>query len=97
MEVALTRRARLRKRCDLILARVRATPAWVGSHLSEIFLVCALLSGWTLLTWGIAGLTTPFVWQISYGILLLSFVGWRFLWTVFRDGLYTLSKDSNSK
>ena len=60
---------------------------------AEILLSLALLCGWALLTWGIVLLTTPKVWPISGGLLLLSVCGWRLLWTVFSHGLYSLTRE----
>ncbi len=60
---------------------------------AEILLSLALLTGWAALTWGIALLTTPKVWPLSVGVLLLSLCGWRLLWTVFSHGLYSLTRE----
>lgn len=35
------------------------------------FVTVLLCSGWTLLTWGVAALTTPWVWPIGMGVGLL--------------------------
>jgi hypothetical protein len=58
----------------------------------EALLVVAILGGWGLLTWGLALLTTPKVYPISGGLLLLSCAGWRMLWAIASDGLYTLTR-----
>lgn len=66
--------------------------ALVGKVWREALQAAALLSGWVLLTWGIASLTVWQAWPISAGLLLLSVVGWGFLKTLFANGLYTLSR-----
>ena len=60
---------------------------------AELSLSIALLAGWFLLTWGIVLLTTPKVWPLSAGVLLLSLCGWRLLWTVCSQGLYSLTRE----
>ena len=56
-----------------------------------------IISGWMLITFGIASLLTWEVWPISIGILVLSFVGWGHLRVVFGQGFYTLSRPSKGK
>ena len=60
---------------------------------AELLTALALLGGWLLVTWGVAALTHWAAWPISLGILSVSLGGWRFAWTVARDGLYTLTRD----
>lgn len=78
--------------------RDRALAAWHRLHAAvigaraEIAVGVALLAGWALVTHGVAELLPRGqVWSLSTGFLLLSLVGWRFLWTVVSAGLYTLS------
>jgi hypothetical protein len=62
---------------------------------AELLTALAILAGWMLLTAGIAALLPVWrgpVWMLSAGLLLLSGVGWRFLWLLVRDGLYTRSR-----
>ena len=61
---------------------------------AEILVSAAMLGGWALLTYGIALLTTPKVWPISGGLLLLSAGGWRLLWTIVSYGLYSLTREA---
>lgn len=82
----------------IITRRDRARAAWhrfraaVGGTRAEITVAAALLAGWALVTHGVAQLLPRGqVWSLSTGLLLLSLVGWRFLWTVASAGLYTLS------
>jgi hypothetical protein len=60
---------------------------------AEILLTLAMLSGWSLLTYGIVQLTTPKVWPLSGGLLLLACCGWRMLWTIASYGLYGLTRE----
>jgi hypothetical protein len=59
---------------------------------AEILTTFAMLGGWALVTLGVALLTTWKVWPISGGLLLLSCGGWRLLWAIASDGLYTLTR-----
>lgn len=59
---------------------------------AEILLSVALLLGWFLLTYGIALLTSPVVWPLSIGVLLLSTAGWRMLWAILSYGFYGLTR-----
>ena len=72
---------------------MKATTVWRVR--AEILLSLALLGGWGMVTWGVAELTTPKVWPISIGLLLLSVCGWRLLWTVFSHGLYSLTREES--
>lgn len=62
---------------------------------AEILLTIAMLGGWFLVTLGIVQFTTPKVWPLSAGVLLLSCCGWRMLWTVASYGLYGLTRTNN--
>lgn len=53
----------------------------------------AILGGWLFMTLGVALLTTPKVWALSFGLLLLSLAGWRLCWTIAREGLYRLTRE----
>ena len=44
------------------------------------------------LTWAVALFTSPRVWLISAGLLLISLGGWELLFLVMRKGLYTLTR-----
>lgn len=58
----------------------------------EILLSLSILGGWALLTHGIAILTTPKVWPLSIGVLLLTTAGWRMLWAILSYGFYGLTR-----
>lgn len=64
----------------------------VRPYRAELLTAGAFLAGWALLTWAIARLTAPEAWLVSAGLLLLSLGGWKLLWTVITEGLYTLTK-----
>lgn len=73
----------------LTRARDVVSPLWKAR--AEILTASALLAGWALLTHGIALLTTPKVWPLSAGLLLLSLCGYRLLWAIASHGLYMLA------
>lgn len=60
--------------------------------LPEILTTAALLGGWLLLTLGVVALTSPLAWLFSGGLLLISLAGWKLLWRLATDGLYTLTR-----
>ncbi len=60
----------------------------------EILLVCTWTVGWALLTYGVAtAVHRWWVWPISTGLALLGVGGYKLLWIVLREGLYTLTQD----
>ena len=59
---------------------------------AEITVSIALLGGWTLLTWGIARLTSTDAWIFSGGVLLLSLIGWQPILTLVIKGLKGVSE-----
>lgn len=63
---------------------------------AEVATALAFLAGWTLITYGVAVLTSPLAWVFSGGLLCLSLGGWRLLGVVVIDGMYALTrKDTN--
>jgi hypothetical protein len=52
----------------------------------------AVVLGWASVTWGVAALLVPEVWQISLGLFLLSLAGWGHLRVVFASGVYALHR-----
>lgn len=70
--------------------RTAGAAIWAG--FAELLQSAALLAGWLLITKGVADLTTPKVWSVSIGLLLLSLCGWSWLRTFFTRGLYTLTR-----
>jgi hypothetical protein len=81
---ALRSLAQLTRALELIAATRRALP--------EIATATAFITGWLLITKGVADLTRPAVWPISIGLLFMSLCGWRLIRTVFTAGLYALSQ-----
>ena len=63
----------------------------------ELLQAVGILAGWASLTWGLASLLVWQVWPISFGLLLLSVVGWKHMATLFGEGLYTLSRNPSRK
>ena len=66
-------------------------------HWPELLVALGFVSGWGLVTWGLAELLTPWVWPLSGGALCLSLVGWRLIRQVIGEGLYKLSVDERGK
>ncbi len=85
-------RARLRRLTDWVrsvaAAGVRVLRLW-----PEALQVVGILSGWALVTFGMASLLVWQVWPISLGLLVLSTVGWGHMRVLFGKGLYKLSRD----
>jgi hypothetical protein len=67
------------------VAAVKTLSLW-----PEFLQVVGILSGWGLITFGVASLLWWQLWPISAGLLILSFVGWGHLKNVFGLGLYKL-------
>jgi len=61
----------------------------VRAELGAAFL---LITGWALLTAGIAQLLHRSLWMLSGGLFALTLFGWRYLYTIGRMGLYTLTR-----
>lgn len=62
---------------------------------AELAAASALVVGWLLVTWAVASLLG--VWQVyplSAGLFALSMFGWRYLYVMAREGLYTLTRGS---
>ena len=58
----------------------------------EILLTIGFLTGWTLFTHGIALILGNSIYYLSFGGLLLSLCGYKFIFKVFIDGIYVLSQ-----
>lgn len=74
-------------------ARIAEARHAIAKIWRELLLGVALLTGWLLITAGVAQLTSPVAWRFSIGILLLLLCGWRLVWRLFSDGLYDLSQE----
>lgn len=75
-------------RLSAVRTRVRQLP-W-----AEVCVAASLVAGWMLVTWAIASFSRTWqVWPLSAGLFLLSLFGWRYLWVMSRDGLYTLTRE----
>ena len=86
---AVAWRARVATSWSVVLTPLRV----IWRTRDELLLTLAILGGWALLTWGVVLFTTPKVWPLSGGLLLLSCAGWRMLWTVASYGLYGLTRE----
>lgn len=73
-------------------ARLRSA---VSSHAAEVLVSAAILGGWAALTAAVAILTAPVAWLFSLAVLLFSLAGWKLLWTLASEGLYTLSREDD--
>ena len=58
----------------------------------EILLIIGFLTGWILFTHGIAIILGNSIYYLSFGGLLLSLCGYKFIFKVFIDGIYVLSQ-----
>ncbi len=86
----------------MIRARLRRLLGWarqIGAAVvcvlrlwPEALQVLGILSGWGLVTFGVASLLVWQVWPISLGFLVLSMVGWGHMRMLFGKGLYKLSR-----
>jgi hypothetical protein len=65
-------------------------PAWKVR--AEIGAALLLVAGWSLLTLGVAQLVHRSPWCLSAGLFAMTMFGWRFLYTIGRDGLYALTR-----
>jgi hypothetical protein len=60
---------------------------------AEILTVVVALAGWALLTAAVAQVVRPdVVWRVSAALLLLSLVGWKFLYGIVTKGIYVLTR-----
>lgn len=53
----------------------------------------AFIGGWSLITQGVAALTSPLAWLFSGGVLLISLGGWKLFWALVTNGLYSLTRE----
>lgn len=74
------------------MARSEFAVRWVVRHRAALLAALALLTGWALLTWGVASLLVWQVWPISAGLLLVSIFGWRLFGRIAVEGLYSLTR-----
>lgn len=73
-------------------AALRASRYWLAEYRAELLAAAALVAGWSLITAGVAALTSPLAWLFSAGTFLISLFGWELLYTVGRRGLYALTR-----
>ncbi len=62
---------------------------------AEIATALSATVGFFLVVWAAAALLTPMMWALGTGLYLLSLSGFGLLWTVARDGLYSLTRDED--
>lgn len=61
-------------------------------HVPDAVQALAFLGGWLLFTHGVVLYTSPRVWPISTGLLLLSLCGWTWIRNFLGTGLYSLNE-----
>ena len=64
----------------------------IKRYYKEILLTIGFLTGWILFTHGIALILGNSIYYLSFGGLLLSLCGYKFIFKVFIDGIYALSQ-----
>ena len=64
----------------------------IKRYYKEILLTIGFLTGWILFTHGIALILGNSIYYLSFGGLLLSLCGYKFIFKVFIDGIYVLSQ-----
>ena len=64
----------------------------IKRYYKEILLTIGFLIGWILFTHGIALMLGESIYYLSFGGLLLSLCGYKFIFKVFIDGIYVLSQ-----
>jgi len=72
------------------LMRRTFAPVWRAR--AELGATALLLAGWALLTLGIAQLVHRSPWALSGGLFAMTLFGWKYLYTIGRDGLYLLTR-----
>lgn len=70
---------------------------FLRAYAAELLVALAILGAWGATTASVViGVTTPagrvF---LSLGLLLFSLVGWKFLYVLFRDGVYARTKETS--
>lgn len=83
----------IRARLKALRRSVEDVAGWAWKCRAETALSCALVGGWLLVTYGIAGLIRPRIaWPISVGLLLLTASGWKFIAKIAAVGLYAMQR-----
>lgn len=76
----------------LVLAR------FTQKHLLEILTFLSWCFGWSLITWALVRIIkVNEIWLFSYGILLMGFAGWRFMFHILLNGFYFLSREEEEE
>lgn len=70
--------------------------ASVWAARAEIGAAWLLIVGWLFLTVGLEEITHRDLWMLSAGLFAFTLFGWRFLYTIGRDGLYALTRPPKS-
>lgn len=67
----------------------------VRNLLFDLAVPIAFLGGWLLVTAGVAEMSIypRRIWLLSIGVLLLAFVGFKFIYILARDGVYAHTRE----
>lgn len=75
-----------------------ALAGFTQKHLLEILTFLSWCFGWSLITWALVRIIkVNEIWLFSYGILLMGFAGWRFMFHILLNGFYFLSREEEEK
>lgn len=75
----------------------RESLTFLTRYAAELWTGASALVGWASLTFTLAHFLGWVVWPASAGLLALSLVGWRLLGVLAWNGLYALTRDSDSE
>jgi hypothetical protein len=89
--------ARLTDACSGAAKEWYRIAGFLGKNWDKVGTVVLGVGGWTLLTDLGSRWAGGWVWELSAGLLALSLFGWRFAFTIARDGLYALSRKGTPK
>ena len=75
-----------------------ALAGFTQKHLLEILTFLSWCFGWSLITWALVRIIkVNEIWLFSYGILLMGFAGWRFMFHILLNGFYFLSREEEEE
>ena len=75
-----------------------ALAGFTQKHSLEILTFLSWCFGWSLITWALVRIIkVNEIWLFSYGILLMGFAGWRFMFHILLNGFYFLSREEEEE
>lgn len=78
--------------------RITAIAATVAKYTPDVAVNLGILMGWALITTAVSLVLLKWnrvVWLASTGLLVWGYVGYGYIWTVFRRGLYDLAQSDD--